>query len=193
MTEKRKARKLKFNGPKLAITRTEATQPVPLVTINRGKQYGPRLQVPHNSNVKQQLEPDQLQKPNPEDKDIPAEEDKPAIKFTNHGAYQEFLNEYDIYDNYNYDIYHHHNYDSYKKLQGQDFRLISNDNINVNYVLILFLAAILIGLCLLVVLFCFSACVSTIISYIMYNPAVNRTSSKKMEKVKENDDDILQS
>ena len=182
---------------KLGLTGKKKKVIKPLVTPSYGIHSGPQLELPHDPHKPRSGKT--LKKTNHEDKDIAAEGDKPAIKISNHDdesakkAYQEFLNEYDIYDDYNYDIYHHRNYDSYKKLQEQDFRLVNNDNINVNYGLILFFTAILIGLCLLVVLVCLSAGVGAIISYIMFNPAFNRTSSKKVDKVKENDDDILQS
>ena len=191
--------------PKLKLdlkAKAPAIKPRPVATLNidHAIHSGPHLQVPPSphSHAKHLRESKPLQKANHEDKDIEANGNAPAIKISNHDdgsakkAYQEFLNEYDIYDDYNYDIYHHNNYDSYQKLQAQDFRLVSNDNISVNYGLILLLTAILVGLCLLVVLGCLSAGVGAIISYIMYNPVVNRTSSNKVDKVEENDD-ILQS
>ena len=116
-----------------------------------------------------------------------------------HSAYEEFLNEYDIYDDYGYgqqDAYGYSsdnygyvgNYDSYQGLQGQNVGLFGNNN----YGLMLFLPAILIGLCLLGILFCICGGIGAIMGCGVYN-AVNRTlivgGYKKVARAEENDSD----
>ena len=116
----------------------------------------------------------------------------------------EFLNEYDIYDDYGYDQNSQYgqygrygyvgarDYDSYQEgLQGQNVGLFGND-INNDYGLMLFLPALLIGLCLLGIICCICAIIGGIMGYNMYN-ATNRTLSigryKKVARVAEIDDD----
>ena len=115
-------------------------------------------------------------------------------------AYEEFLNEYDIYDDYGYgqqDAYGYSsdnydyvgNYDLYQGLQGQNVGLFDNNN---NYGLMLFLPTILIGLCLLGILFCICGGIGAIMGCVVYN-ASNRTLTvggyKKVSRAEENDSD----